>query len=150
MAAAWKGALSFGLVSIPVAALEVVDQALVLTLMRYAEELVETSELKFPDSKHVRPKELEMARSLVESLSEKWKPDQYTDDYRANLMRIIRAKIKGKAPTVELDSEPRSAEVVDLMERLRNSLNAKTKTRTTGRSRQAVTTRKKKSRRQAA
>ena len=47
---------------------------------------------------------------------------KYIDEYRENLMRIIQAKLKGKEVTLEAGEEPRQAEVVDLMERLRRSL----------------------------
>jgi DNA end-binding protein Ku len=104
------------------AALEVKDQAMVLTLMRYAEELVDTSEYGFPPAKDVRKAELQMARTLVENLADKWDPSQYTDEYRANLMKIIKAKMKGKEAHLEAPDEPQHAEVVDLMERLRQSL----------------------------
>jgi DNA end-binding protein Ku len=63
-----------------------------------------------------------MARTLVENLADKWDPSQYTDEYRANLMKIIKAKLKGKEPKLKAEEEPRPAEVVDLMERLRQSL----------------------------
>ena len=104
------------------AALEVKKDAMVLTLMRYAEELVDTSEFNFPAAKDVRKPELQMARTLVENLADKWDPSQYTDEYRANLMKIIKAKMKGKEAHLEAAEEPRQAEVVDLMERLRQSL----------------------------
>lgn len=104
------------------AALEVKGDAMVLTMMRYAEELVDTSEFTFPPAKDVRGPELQMARTLVEQLADAWDPTQYTDDYRANLMKIIRAKIKGRTPDLEAEPEPQQAEVVDLMERLRQSL----------------------------
>jgi DNA end-binding protein Ku len=104
------------------AALEVVKDAMVLTLMRYAEELVDESEYKFPAMKDVRKPEMQMARALVENLADKWDPSQYTDQYRANLMKIIKAKMKGKEARLKVEEEPRSAEVVDLMERLRESL----------------------------
>jgi DNA end-binding protein Ku len=104
------------------AALEVKDQAMVLTLMRYAEELVDTNEYSFPPIKDVRKAELQMARTLVENLADKWDPSQYTDEYRANLMKIIKAKLKGKEARLEPHEEPQQAEVVDLMERLRQSL----------------------------
>ena len=103
------------------AALEVIDEAMVLTLMRYAEELVDTSEFKFPKAELRKP-ELQMARTLVEQLADKWDPSQYTDEYRANLMKIIKAKMKGKEAHLEVHEEPQHAEVVDLMERLRQSL----------------------------
>ena len=38
-----------------------------------------------------------MARTLVENLADTWDPAQYTDEYRENLMKIIKAKMKGKA-----------------------------------------------------
>ena len=104
------------------AALEVVGQAMVLTLMRYAEELVDVSEHRFPTVGDVRKPELEMARMLVKNLADKWDPSQYTDQYRANLMKIIKAKMKGKEAKLTAPDEPHQAEVVDLMERLRQSL----------------------------
>jgi DNA end-binding protein Ku len=104
------------------AALEVVKQAMVLTMMRYAEELVDTSEYSFPAATGVRKPELQMAKTLVEQLADDWKPEQYTDEYRENLMKIIKAKLKGKEPDLEMPVEPQQAEVVDLMERLRQSL----------------------------
>src|SRR5688572_23456703 len=104
------------------AALEVKGNAMVLTLMRYAEELVDTSEHHFPAVKDVRKPELEMAKTLVKNLADKWDPSQYTDEYRANLMKIIKAKMKGKEAKLTAHEEPRQAEVVDLMERLRQSL----------------------------
>src|SRR4051812_4708278 len=103
-------------------ALEVKGDAMVLTLMRYAEELVDTSEFSFPAAKDVRKPELQMARTLVENLADTWDPSQYTDEYRANLMKIIKAKMKGKDAHLEAPEEPHQAEVVDLMERLRQSL----------------------------
>jgi DNA end-binding protein Ku len=104
------------------AALEVVGQAMVLTLMRYAEELVDVGEYRFPAVGDVRKPELEMARMLVKNLADKWDPSQYTDQYRANLMKIIKAKMKGKEAKLTAPEEPHQAEVVDLMERLRQSL----------------------------
>ena len=94
---------------------------MVLTLMRYEEELVKEDEYTFPRVE-VRKPELAMARSLVEQFADKWDPSQYTDEYRANLMKIIKARLKGKTPKLEEHEEPRQAEVVDLMERLRRSL----------------------------
>jgi DNA end-binding protein Ku len=104
------------------AALEVKGDAMVLTMMRYAEELVDMGEYTFPKAKDVRKPELQMARTLVEQLADKWDPEQYTDEYRANLMKIIKAKMKGKKPDLKEAVEPQQTEVVDLMERLRQSL----------------------------
>jgi DNA end-binding protein Ku len=104
------------------AAVEVIRDAMVLTLMRYAEELVDVSAYSFPAATDVRKPELEMARTLVENLADTWDPSQYTDEYRENLMKIIRARMKGREPKLVEHVEPQQAEVVDLMERLRRSL----------------------------
>jgi len=121
------------------AALEVKGDAMVLTMMRYAEELVEIDEYSFPAAGNMRQSELKMARTLVEQLADKWDPSQYTDEYRANLMKIIKGKMKGKTVELHGTEEPRSAEVVDLMERLRQSLE-----RTGARTRKTASTRTRK------
>ena len=129
------------------AAIEVAGDAMVLTLMRFAEELVDIGEYRFPAVTDVRKPELEMARTLVKNLADTWDPSQYTDEYRKNLMKIIKAKMKGKAAKLTSPEEPRQAEVVDLMERLRQSLQgAGTATRTSAKARKTgarASTRKK-------
>jgi DNA end-binding protein Ku len=104
------------------AAVEVIDDALVLTMMRFSDELAELSEFKFPSAEGLRKPELAMARQLIEHLGADWNPEKYTDEYRENLLRLIKAKIKGRAPKLEGREEPRTANVVNLMERLRASL----------------------------
>ena len=64
-----------------------------------------------------------MARQLIENLAAAWNPEKYTDEYTANLLRVIQAKMKGKSPKlVEERTTPKQADVVDLMARLRASL----------------------------
>jgi DNA end-binding protein Ku len=104
------------------AAVEVIGTAIVLTVMRFADELVDTAGFEFPSGKEVRKPELEMAKALVNSLAAKWDPSKYSDEYRENLMRIIKGKVKGVDVKLEAAAEPRQAKVVDLMERLRRSL----------------------------
>jgi DNA end-binding protein Ku len=104
------------------AAVEVIEDALVLSVMRFADELVDESQFEFPSADGVRKQELEMAKALVNSLAAAWEPAKYTDQYRENLMRIIHGKVKGEEVELEPAAEPRQAEVVDLMERLRRSL----------------------------
>ena len=102
---------------------KVVGDALVLEIMRFANELVDASEFTFPGRDAVRPQELQMAEQLVGNLAEPFDPTRYTDDYRANLMRIIKAKMKGKKPSLEEpEAETPDSGVLDLMSRLRASL----------------------------
>ena len=107
------------------AAVEVIDDAIVLTMMRFADELADISDLKLPKAGDFRPAELKMALQLIENLAGKWEPEKYTDEYRDNLMKIIQGKVKGHRPKLKERETPHSADVVDLMSRLRASLETK-------------------------
>ena len=105
------------------AGVKVVGDALVLEIMRFATELVSPDELSFPDAGVVRPQELAMAEQLVANLAEPFDPAKYTDEYRANLMKVIRAKMKGKKIALPEEAEaPGDAKVLDLMAKLQASL----------------------------
>jgi DNA end-binding protein Ku len=104
------------------AAVEVIKDAIVLSVMRFADELVDVKLFDLPGDDGIRKAELDMAKALVNSLAADWDPGKYTDQYRENLLRIIKGKVKGKKVEFEPATEPRQAEVVDLMERLRRSL----------------------------
>ena len=105
------------------AGVKVVGDAIVLEIMRFANELVDIGEFSFPGAESVRPQEIQMAEQLIGNLAEPFDPAKYTDDYRANLMRIIKAKMKGKKIKLEEpEREPQDAGVIDLMSRLRESL----------------------------
>jgi len=105
------------------AAVKVVGDALVLEIMRFANELVEAKEFSFPSREAIRPQELQMAEQLVANLAEPFDPTRYTDEYRANLMKIIKAKMKGKKVKLEEpEGEAPDSDVLDLMSRLRASL----------------------------
>ena len=107
------------------AAVETIGDAIVLTMMRFADELADLEDFRFPKAEGIRPGEMNMALQLIDSLSAKWEPEKYTDEYRDNLMRVIQAKLKGKKPRLTERETPQQAEVVDLMERLRASLEGK-------------------------
>ena len=107
------------------AAVEAIGDALVLTMMRFADELADLDDFRFPRAEAIRPAELKMAKQLIDSLSAGWQPDKYTDEYRDNLMKVIQGKVKGRHPKLKERETAQSAEVVDLMARLRASLEGK-------------------------
>ena len=107
------------------AAVEAIGNALVLTMMRFADELADLADFKFPKAEGIRPAELKMAMQLIDSLSADWNPEKYTDEYRDNLLKVIQAKLKGKRPRLQERETAQSADVVDLMARLRASLESK-------------------------
>lgn len=104
------------------AGIKVVGDALVMEIMRFSNELVDPVEYSFPDAELVRPQELQMAEMLVANLTEQFTPEKYTDDYREKLMTVIKAKMKGKKIKYEEPAEEEDTGVLDLMSRLRESL----------------------------
>jgi DNA end-binding protein Ku len=102
--------------------IKVIEDALVLEVMRYADELVDASTFSFPAAENVKPAELQMADQLVTAMADSFKPEKYSNEYRDNLMEIIEAKLKGKKIEVEEPAEPEPTNVLDLMTRLQESL----------------------------
>ena len=71
------------------AAVRVIGDAIVLELMRFAEELVAPDEYTFPSAEGVRPQELKMAAQLIRNLAEPFEPSKYHDEYRDALRALI-------------------------------------------------------------
>ena len=110
------------------ASIKPIDDAIVLDLMRFADEVLDGSDYRFPGADY-RPQELQMAEQLVANLTEDFKPEKYKDQYRDNLEKIIAAKMKGKRVTLRESEEPEMTGVIDLMDRLKESLEGKPKKR---------------------
>lgn len=108
--------------SLHLAGVKAIGEALVLEIMRFAGELVDLEKLSFPDDSTLRPQEVSMAEQLIANLTDTFDPSKYTDDYRVNLMKIIRAKMKGKPIEIAEPEERESTEVVDLLARLQESI----------------------------
>src|SRR4051794_19954716 len=106
------------------AAVRPVDDALVLTTMNYADEVMEASELDLPSGKE-KPsdRELEMADRLISSLATEFDPAQYHDTYRERVLEMIEQKAEGKEVVVQPETKA-AAPVVDLMAALEASLAA--------------------------
>jgi DNA end-binding protein Ku len=110
-------------------AVESIDGRLVLTMLRFANEVVEAPELAAVDRAKVAAKDIKLAADLIEALAADWRPEQYTDDYQVNLQEVIKSKLKGETIELEEPDRPMRAEVIDLAERLRASLQAAEGTR---------------------
>jgi len=104
------------------ATLRAYDGTLMLETMFWPDEIRSTGALDLPegDEAKVRAKELQMARSLVQSLAEKFRPEAYTDTYREALEKLIEQKMRGeKRNARRRQPEPK---VIDLMEALQASV----------------------------
>ena len=100
------------------------DGALVLELMHFADELMDTSKLHIPKKSEVGKREMNMASALVESMSSKWNPEKYKDDYREALMEVIEEKVEAGGKEIEEKPKkaPKPTKVIDLVKVLQQSL----------------------------
>ena len=97
------------------------DDVLLLETMYYDDEVRKPQSLDGDiGTARVQKAEVDMAKSLVENLSEPFEPTKYDDTYRKELLDLIRAKAEGQ-PLPEPEAEE-EGEVVDLMEALRESV----------------------------
>ena len=93
---------------------------IILNKIRFPEELRNYDDLKIP-KKTVKEGELKMAIALIEQTSGKFKPEQYADTYKEDLLKIIEQKAKGKKPKIS-SHEEKSDKTIDLMAQLKASL----------------------------
>ena len=111
------------------------DEALLLILLRFPQELVDVAEYKIPEGGaakwKISAKEMEMATTLLESMADEWKPEDYKDEFRARLTAVINKRLKTKGATTQVEEEeeatPHDAttNVVDFMALLKKSLEKK-------------------------
>lgn len=116
-------------------ALVCIGDAIVLNTLRYADEIRATDDLDLPGSTlkaaGISDKELKMALSLVEGMSEAWQPQQYHDSYREDVLALVKKKIKAKqtktitAPAADSEEPAPASNVVDLVALLQQSLGKK-------------------------
>ena len=120
---------------------------LLMNTLNWPDEIRSVEGLKGLDGEvKINPKELEMAKALIESLADSFDPSRYKDEYREAVMRVVQAKIDGEV--IEAPATPQTAKVMDLMEALRASVDAAKKSRKTG-GREAPASEVKRSRRKA-
>ena len=100
------------------------DDALVLELMHFADELADTEKLHVPKKVEVGKREMNMAKSLIDSMSAKWNPEKYHDEYREALMEVIEQKVEADGKEIEEKPKPKPkpTKVIDLVEVLQQSL----------------------------
>lgn len=96
---------------------------IVLEQMRFEEEVKAPEKLNLPSKETIRSKELKMAMSLIDHLTEKFDPDDYVDSYKKDLDLLIKNKIKGhKGVKIKTEEAPAPTKSADLMVLLKQSL----------------------------
>jgi DNA end-binding protein Ku len=106
------------------AAVKFNGRLLVLELMRFEHELLSPTAVKIPAAKKPTAREISMARTLVNQMTEKWQPSRYTDDYQSALLKLIDRKIKAGGKSLpETEKRKKGAtNVIDLASVLEESL----------------------------
>jgi DNA end-binding protein Ku len=111
------------------ATLRVRDDVLVLNTMLWPDE-VRGVDFAFLDEEiETRPAELAMASSLIDSMAGSFKPDEFTDNYRAALQEVIDAKVEGREVVQPEEAEEAPAAAIDLMAALKASVERAKKAR---------------------
>ncbi len=123
------------------AALHPNGKGLIMNTLHWPDEIRSTEGLKGLDGEvKINPKELEMAKALIESLADSFDPSRYKDEYREAVMKVVQAKMEGEV--IEAPEVPQPAKVMDLMEALRASVEAAKKSRAAQRKPAAAETKK--------
>jgi DNA end-binding protein Ku len=106
------------------AAVKANGNALVLELLHFADELADVNELNIPAPKAAGRRELEMATTLVDQMTESWDPHRYTDEYASALMKLIKRKIEsgGRSLPAKATKHRAPSNVIDLAAILQKSL----------------------------
>ncbi len=104
------------------------SRMLVLETMNWPDEIRAAEFPVLDGDPNIRPQELEMAKSLVESLSAEWRPEEFRDEYRDALLALIDEKVAGlppAPPAQEFEAAPGGpGEVVDFVAALQASIEA--------------------------
>ena len=101
---------------------------LILELMHFAHEVLEPESLTSAGDREVAPKELEMAKKLIEAMTTEWEPTKYKDQYQTAVMEMIEQKAANRPPAAKPEVARAPANVVDLVAVLQQSLqNASTR-----------------------
>jgi DNA end-binding protein Ku len=113
------------------AAIKPQDEGLMLELMHFAAELRDVEDFRQPRESKIAKKELDMAKALIESMSEKWDPEAYKDDYREALEDMIEEKVKhpDKQMPKKVATKKRPSNVIDLVAVLQESMREGSKAR---------------------
>ena len=102
-----------------------VDDGLVMQQLLYAGEVRSIKDIEIPQTE-VRDAELKLAQQLIEQqASERFDPSQYTDEVRSRIEAAVQKKVEGQEITMATEAPEPGAQVIDLMEALRASLEKK-------------------------
>lgn len=102
--------------------LRALDGALLLNTLHWPDEIRDTEDLDLPEDVKVSAAELKMAENLVNMMAMEFEPDEFKDEYKEAVMKVVRAKVEGREDLVEAPEVEAETTVVDLMSALKASV----------------------------
>lgn len=108
------------------------EDGLVLNLIRFHEDIRSMAQLNLPQSVKITEKEMDLAQSLIDGMTDVWKPETYKDQFTEAIMKRIEAKSKKKGKNIdeeepETETSASAGKVVDIMDLLKRSVEANSK-----------------------
>lgn len=105
-----------------IGALMVEDDQLILIQLRFLDEIRDSDELHIPGKSKYSSKEMDMAMALIDDMAGTFDPKKFKDTYTSELLKVIKAKSKGKLKEAAVKSPIQPTDVDDILAALRKSI----------------------------
>ena len=98
------------------------ENGLIMHSLYYANEVRNFADIAKGENAKLSDKEIELGASLIENMSDGFNPDKYRDEYRERVQAMLDEKSKGQEVTITAPEAPARAQIIDLMQALKQSI----------------------------
>ena len=98
------------------------EKGLIMHSLYYVNEVRNFAEIAKGENSKLSEDEIELGATLIENMSDGFKPDKYRDEYRERVQAMLEEKSKGQEITVTAPEAPRHGQIIDLMQALKQSI----------------------------
>jgi DNA end-binding protein Ku len=98
------------------------EDGLIMHSLYYANEVRNFTEIAKAENSKLSDDEIELGATLIENMSDEFKPEKYRDEYRERVQAMLDEKSKGQEITVPAPEAPRHGQIIDLMQALKQSI----------------------------
>jgi DNA end-binding protein Ku len=109
--------------------IKALEGGLVLSILRYADELRDPKTYFEGINTEPKPEAVGLAKELIEAETGRFEPEKIPDKYSETLRELLRAKVEERAPQIEVATEGKAPEVINIMDALKESMQAKGRTK---------------------
>jgi DNA end-binding protein Ku len=97
------------------------ENGLIMHSLYYVNEVRNFAEITKAENAKLSGEEIDLGAQLIEDMSDEFKPEKYRDEYRERVQAMLEEKSKGQEITVAAQEAPRHAQIIDLMQALKQS-----------------------------